>query len=434
MRRHKLLLPAAFITSLGNNIQLIGAALLLVRAQGSMLDVGWLFIAVAVPQAVLSPYFGRLADRFDRRRLWIGCDVVSAVAALCLPVGLAVGGPQQVLVYGSNFALAVVAALFVPTSAALVRERVPVADLRRFNGNYEIALQSGMLLSASVGGFALQYFGSTPLFVFNGITFVASALFVAAVGGRRRPVADAGGDPVPTVRSVGGTVLPLGPLALLFGQRLVVVTVFNALLPVLLVGEWHRGPAVLGVVDALGGAGFLLAAVAYRRSAVRFGDLRVAVVGFLACNALLVLQPLFGVGALMGLVLVGAFVFGQARIAARSLLMTSVDESRVGHAFGVANGYGLAATVVVMLVTSIVTGRTDTRYGFATLVTISVLAAVLALGWIRRAQLDRTYISTVMILPWTIRRSRVSGEACTSCRPGWTPTSGASTPTGRSRG
>ena len=59
-----MLLPAAFITSLGNNIQLIGAALLLVRAQGSMLDVGWLFIAVAVPQAVLSPYFGRLADRF----------------------------------------------------------------------------------------------------------------------------------------------------------------------------------------------------------------------------------------------------------------------------------------------------------------------------------------------------------------------------------
>jgi predicted MFS family arabinose efflux permease len=397
MQRHKLLLPAAFITSLGNNIQLIGAALLLVRAQGSMLDVGWLFIVVAVPQAVLSPYFGRLADRFDRRRLWIGCDVVSAVAALWLPVGLALGGPQQVLVYGSNFALAVVAALFVPASAALVRERVPVAELRRFNGHYEIALQSGMLLSASVGGLALQYFGSTPLFVFNGLTFVASAAFVVAVRPHRGIVelagatgagarVEAGGMAGSAAAAWdGGPTLPLAPLALLFGQGLVVVTVFNALLPVLVVGEWHRGPAVLGVVDALGGAGFLLAAVAYRRSAVRFGDLRVAVVGFLACNALLVLQPFFGVGALMGLVLVGAFVFGQARIAARSLLMTSVDESQVGRAFGIANGYGLAATVVVMLVTSVITGRTDTRYGFATLVTISILAAVLAVMWIRRS-------------------------------------------------
>ena len=87
----------------------------------------------------------------------------------------------------------------------------------------------------------------------------------------------------------------------------------------------------------------------------------------------------------MGLVLVGAFAFGQARIAIRSLLMTSVEESRVGHAFGVANGYGLAATVVVMLIASVVTGRTDTRYGFATLVTISLAAAVLAAVWIRAA-------------------------------------------------
>ncbi|MEJ1105876.1 MULTISPECIES: MFS transporter [unclassified Kribbella] len=387
LRSHRLLLPAAFITSLGNNIQLIGAALLLVQARGSMLDVGWLFIAVAVPQALLSPYFGRLADRFDRRRLWVGCDVVSAVAALCLPVGLAVGAPQQTLVYASNFALAVVAALFVPASAALVRERVPAPELRRFNAHYEISMQCGMLLSASVGGFALQYFGSTPLFVFNALTFVASAVLVLAVGRTTRKTV-----PVEELRPASTPSrqhLPLGALALLYGQGLVVVTVFNALLPVLIVGEWHRGAAVVGIVDALGGAGFLLAAVVYRRTAVRFGDLRVALVGFVACNALLMLQPLFGVSVLMGLVLVGAFVFGQARIATRSLLMTSVEESRVGHAFGVANGYGLAATVVVMLIASVVTGRTDTRYGFATLVAISISAAVLAAIWIRRSTFHR---------------------------------------------
>lgn len=381
-RPHRLLLPAAFVTSLGNNIQLIGAAILLVQTHGSMLDVGWLFIAVAVPQAVLSPYFGRLADRFDRRRLWVGCDVVSGVVALCLPVGLLLGLPHQGLIYATNFALAVVAALFVPASAALVRERVPAPKLRRFNAHYEIALQSGMLLSASIGGFALQYFGSTPMFMFNAFTFVASGLLVLAIGRARRPVEVVAESGPETVGS--GRPLPMAPLALLFGQGLVVVTVFNALLPVLIVGEWRRGAAVVGVVDALGGAGFLLAALAYRRSAVRFGDLRVALAGFVACNALLVLQPWFGVGALMGLVLAGAFGFGQARIATRSLLMMSVDQSRVGWAFGVANAYGLAATVVVMLIAAFVTGRAGTRGGFATLATISVAVAVLTAVWIRR--------------------------------------------------
>ncbi|WP_432889695.1 MFS transporter [Kribbella sp. CA-245084] len=390
--RTRLLLPAAFITSLGNNIQLLGAALLLVRAQGSMLDVGWLFIAVAVPQAVLSPYFGRLADRFDRRRLWVTCDVVSAVAALALPVGLALGVAQQPLVYATNFALAIVAAQFTPASAALIRERVPAADLRPFNAHYEIALQSGMLLSASLGGVALQYFGPQPLFTFNALTFALSATLVLAVGSKRRPVTEL---PQAIKHEVRLNGLPLAPLALLFGQGLVVVTVFNALLPVLLIGEWHRGPAVLGVVDAVGGVGFLLAAAVYRRSAARLGDLRLATGGFLVCSGLLVLQPLFGVPALMALVLLGAFLFGQARIATRSLLMTSVDESRVGQAFGIANGYGLAATIVVMLIASLVTGHTDTRYGFAVLALISVLSAAFAA--LRLSTSHRRSKTTVLI-------------------------------------
>jgi MFS family permease len=384
----RLLLPAAFITSLGNNIQLLGAALLLVRAEGSMLDVGWLFIAVAVPQAVLSPYFGRLADRFDRRRLWVTCDVVSAVVALALPVGLALGVAQQPLVYATNFALAIIAAQFTPASAALIRERVPTENLRPFNAHYEIALQSGMLLSASLGGLALQYFGPRPLFTFNALTFALSAVLVLAVGGKRRGVvlSQATKRTAPPVRpeqppAAVAERIPLGPLAVLFGQGLVVVTVFNALLPVLLIGEWGRGPAVLGVVDAVGGAGFLLAAAVYRRSAGWLGDRKLATGGFLVCSGLLVFQPLFGVPALIALVLLGAFLFGQARIATRSLLMTSVDESRVGHAFGVANGYGLAATIVVMLIASVVTGQSDTRYGFAVLALISILSAAAATLW-----------------------------------------------------
>ncbi|MGZ0147860.1 hypothetical protein ACXJJ3_12390 [Kribbella sp. WER1] len=185
-------------------------------------------------------------------------------------------------------------------------------------------------------------------------------------------------------------------MVVLFGQGLVVVTVFNALMPVLVVGEWHRGAGVLGVTDALGGVGFLLAAAVYRWSGKWLGDMRLAVGGFVVCSGLLVLQPLFGVPALMGLVLLGAFLFGQSRIATRSLLMTSVDEERVGHAFGVANGFGLAATVVVMLIASVVTGHSDTRYGFAVLAVIGVLSAAVAAVWMRTARRPAVKITALI--------------------------------------
>jgi MFS family permease len=382
-RAERLLVPAAFVTALGNNVQLIAGALLMIRSGKTMLAVGLLFIAVAAPQAVLSPWFGRVADRYDRRRLWIGCDLASAVLALALPVWLTAGGAKGPGVYAANFALAVVAALFFPVSNALIKERVRPELVRRFNANYEMATQAGMLLSATVGGLLVQRLGAVPLLVFNAGTFVASAALVTAVG--RRPggvigiVPTAVGDaPVRAQPAQLTWHIPIGRLIVLYAQGSVVVTVFNALLPKLVMGEWGRGAGLFGIVDAVGSLGFLGATAFYKVVGRRFGDLPIAVFGFLVCNVSLVLQPLFGSAALILGVAAGAFTYGTARIASRSLLMTSVDETQAGRAFGLANGAGLAATVVVMLGVAELVDHTDSRWGFAATAALSAVAAVAA--------------------------------------------------------
>jgi MFS family permease len=384
-RSERLLVSAAFATALGNNVQLIVGALLMIREQQTMMAVGWLFIAVAGPQAVLSPFFGRVADRFDRRALWIGCDITSAALALALPLWLACGGSPGLGIYCANLTLAVVGALFFPASSALIKERIPTGRLRRFNARYEMGTQAGMLLSATAGGLCVQAFGAVPLLVFNAGTFVVSALCVAALGRRS--------DGAPTSTAAGGPAqAPAAPRArlrmrrfiLLYAQGSVVVTVFNALLPTAVIGELHLGAATFGAVDALGCLGFLAATGAYRMVSRRSPDLRIAVVGFLLCDVGLVLQSQFGiVGYLVGVPL-GAFVFGQAKIASRTVLMTSADDGSVGRAFGLANGGGLGATVAVMFLVAMVTDHSDTRYGFGVLAALALLATVSA-GLLLRA-------------------------------------------------
>jgi MFS family permease len=387
MRTERLLLGAAFATALGNNVQLISGALLMIRQQHTMLSVGWLFIAVALPQALLSPFFGRVADRFDRRRLWLVCDASSAGLALALPLWLAAGGSTAVGVYAANFALALVSALFLPVSAALVKERVDGARLRRFNGGFETATQAGMLLSATVGGLAVQRFGAPPLLVFNAATFAVSALCAVLVGARRPTPAP---EPAATFPSAAAgrpvaTALSLRRLIVLYAQGSVVVTVFNALLPTFVLAELHRGTGTFGGIDALGSLGFLLAAACYRQVARHHPDLRIALVGFLVCNVLMVLQGLFGVLGLVLLVPCGAFVFGQARIASRNLLMATAETDTVGRAFGRANAGGLAATIAAMLVVATVTDHSDARYGFATTALLGALSTVSAAVLHRRA-------------------------------------------------
>ncbi|WP_377273775.1 MFS transporter [Peterkaempfera sp. SMS 1(5)a] len=378
-RTERLFVSAAFATALGNNVQLIVAALLMIREQRTMLAVGWLFIAVAGPQALLSPYSGRLADRFDRRALWIGCDVTSAALALGLPLWLACGGAPGSGIYGANLALAVVGALFFPASSALIKERIQAERLGRFNARYEMGTQAGMLLSATIGGLCVQAFGAVPLLVFNAGTFLVSALCVAAVG--RRP----GGVPTVTVageqapaRAVVRGPLRMRSFILLYAQGSVVVTVFNALLPTAVIGELHLGAATFGAVDALGCLGFLVSTGAYRIVSRRRPDLRIAVAGFLLCSVGLVLQSQFGIAGYVVGVPVGAFFFGQARIASRTMLMASADDASVGRAFGLANGGGLAATVGVMFLVATVTDHSDTRYGFGVLAALALLATLSA--------------------------------------------------------
>ncbi|HET9171241.1 MAG TPA: MFS transporter [Actinospica sp.] len=358
----RLLVPAAFVTALGNNVQLIAGALLVLRADRTMLSVGWLFIAVAAPQVLLSPVFGRLADRLDRRRLWVGSDLAGALVALALPLWLWHGGAAGPGIYAANLALAVLSALFFPASAALIKERVPAERLRRFTANYEMATQAGMFLSATVGGLCVQTFGAIPLLLGNAGTFVVSALCVLAVG---RAPAPAHAVPVEDVAAAPQPRPRLGWQIVLFAQGSVVVTIFNALLPKLVIGEFHRGAGVYGAADALGSLGFLGATWSYRVLAPRLGDLRISLVGYLACSVLFAAQPNLGVAGLLPLVLLSAFMFGHARMASRNLLMSSVDPRYTGRVFGTANGGGLAATIAAMLVVAELTDHTDCAYGFA---------------------------------------------------------------------
>ncbi|MGW2633271.1 MFS transporter [Streptomyces chattanoogensis] len=389
LRAHpeRLLLPAAFVTCLGNGIQLTASAFLLLEAGRSTMGVGWLFVAVAVPQVLLSPYFGRLADRIDRRLLCLVCDVLSTVAAVALPAGLLLGSPAPVATYTANFLLAGITALFMPASNALVKERVRPERLAAFSGHYEAVVSAGNLLSTAIGGFLIQLVDVEPLLFFNAFTFLASAACWVLIGrlpGKRdmpRPTATVKATPAEHPRAA-----PEFRLGLLYAVGSVIVVVSNTLIVVLVVRTLHLGAGVLGVVDSLAGFGMLLGGLLHRQLAKRVGDLNSAVIGYLACALVIALEPQFGVHSL-GLFLLGGLTFAVARISARTLLMSTVDEKRAGQVFGSANALGLGLSVVATIVVSRVADLSSVPHSFLALALLTALPAVVTAtslrGWLR---------------------------------------------------
>jgi len=373
-------LPAVFITNLGNNIQLIASSLLIFKDSGTTLSVGWVYILVALPQMLLAVPLGRLADRFDRRKLCVTADVLSALTAAALPVWLLLGGTGTSAVYAVNLGLAVMAALFMPASLALMKERVPQERLGGFNINYEFAYQGGTMLSGVLGGIAVQFVGATPLFVFNAATFAASAVLIFSLGRRpERPEPDEWDRREAVTQAAPATPGPVLRLAVLYSIGSIIVTVANTLLLVVVVRRFHHGAATLGIADALACVGILIGIWIYKRVKDRF-DYRLLIgVGYGVCAGLAFIQPQAIWTLLPGVFLAGlTFVFG--RLPARSELMRHVPESRTGRVFGAANCFGLAVSVVLTVIVSAISDHHSVVLGYAALATVGTLATIAVIG------------------------------------------------------
>jgi MFS family permease len=379
-RAERVLLPAAFITNAGNSFQLTASAVLVFRAEQTTLSVGWLFIAVSIPQVLLSVFFGRMADRIDRRTLCITADLASAATALALPVWLWLHGPANLGSYLANFLLACISACFMPASNALIKERITDTRIGKFNANFEIATQSGILVFAALAGFFVQWFGAIPLFVANSATFVLSALLSVALG---RRVLKPKPDPVAAAAEIDPDApapvrAPLVRLGMLYGIGSVVIAVINTLLTVAILSEFHLGPGYIGVVDALATVGVIAGAAGYKYLSKVLPGKRIALFGFLGCACLTAVEPL-SPPALMIAILFSGFCFSSGRVAARTLLMKAVPEAKAGRVFGTTNAFGLAFGVASALVLSILADHgtiPEAFWGLALIIGIGTLVIV----------------------------------------------------------
>jgi MFS family permease len=369
----RLLVPASFITTAGNAFQITAASVFVYRVDANALAVGWVFIAFSLPGAALAFLFGKLVDRLDRRTLSIIADVSSAVISFALPVWLWSGGSHKTGAYAATFLLACSAALFIPASNALVKERIRDERLGAFNAHFELASNAGMLIGSGLAGVLFVAFGPVPLFIFNSGTFVASAVLTSLIGRKRAaPAAStatagqaAGG---PDGEAAGGPdsaprARPVKRLALLYVNVNLGLIVASTLLLMVILRSFHQGPWLIGVSDALAFSGFAVGATIFPKVSARVRLLPLAVLTMLANVVFWCLEPLNYI-VLMCLIPFAGVVYALTRISARTLLMKASPDDRVGRIFGGTQAAGLGLAVLATVVLALVADKTQVVYAF----------------------------------------------------------------------
>ena len=182
------LLSALAVSQIGDWLYNLALVVLVYDRTHSALWAGVTTAARVVPVVVLGPLGGVLADRFDRRRIMIMCDLarvvlmvlLAAVAAFQLPIVLA-----PVIAAAATAA----AAPYIPCVAAVTPHVVEDADLPGANAARSAVTGAGIVLGPALGGVLLLLGSPASAFALNALTFGLSALAVLAIR--------ADGDPNP---------------------------------------------------------------------------------------------------------------------------------------------------------------------------------------------------------------------------------------------
>ncbi len=243
-----------------------------------------------VPQLLLLPWTGLIADRFNRRRLMLATQISSAVLCLVLALLVLSGTVELWHVYVLATLLGVSAALDAPARQTFVAELVSDANLPNAVALNSASFHGARLLGPAVAGLLVAFVGAGWVFALNGITYgavIAAILLLRVRELRAAPRAKSAKGQLRAgfryVRSRSDIVVVLVMIFLMgtFGFN------FAIFIATMSTVEFGRGAAEYGLLSSVMAVGSLAGALlAAGRDRPRMRILVLAAAGFgLACVA-----------------------------------------------------------------------------------------------------------------------------------------------------
>lgn len=269
-RDYRLLWTGQFVSELGYQFARVAIYVQVFELTGSAAAVGLTGLTGLVGLIAGSLVGSSFIDARDRRSILMWSQAFLAIAAAILLVGAISDNPPLALIYGANALTAFVGAIEHPARSAMTVRLVGADLLPAALTLNQVLWQTVNIVGPAIAGLVIDAFGFGIAYGIDLVTY--AGLFIAATMMRPMPPehAPAEGDEGAAV-AVGWAAVKEG-FAFVRGNRLVsstfaidlVAMIFGmpaALFPVLAVTQFHRGPAIVGLLFAAPSAGALVGAL-----------------------------------------------------------------------------------------------------------------------------------------------------------------------------
>ena len=157
-----------------NNIAVLSLAM---ETTHSGLVVGGVMLSRAIPAVLAGPFAGVVLDRFDRRRIMIGSDLIRCAVALAFI--LTIGHPRPWLLYVLSGLLMFASPFFTSGRAAILPAIASNEELHTANSMTQTTQWATLTAGTLLAGASVARFGYSSAFILNSLSFLFSA---AAIG------------------------------------------------------------------------------------------------------------------------------------------------------------------------------------------------------------------------------------------------------------
>jgi MFS family permease len=267
-RNYALLMAAAVVSLLGDGFFTVALAWQVYAISNVPTALSVVSIAWSVPLVAMLLLGGVFTDRYDRRWLMIGADLVRA-AAVGLMGLLSVAGVLEI--WQIIILIAFVGlgdAFFNPASTAIVPDLVPEHQLPQANAFQGMVRPLMVRLAGpAIAGFVVAGVGPGWAFVVDGASFLLSAVALAGIAAQPRVGAVMHGwrrtlgEMAEGLQFVRATPWLWATLVSAMFSLLAFVGPVQVLMPFLVKNQLDLGPEALGFIFAVSGIGSIVSAI-----------------------------------------------------------------------------------------------------------------------------------------------------------------------------
>ena len=176
-RNFMLLLSGQLVSQIGDKFHMIALAFYVLKTTGSSAKMGAVLAASIIPSLVLGFFSGAFIDRFDRKAIIVGTDLLR---------GVIIGGFALLFYFNAmNFyvilimqvLLSINGAFFDPAVPAIIPTIVDEKSLAAANSKHQFVTGFSTIAGAFLGGIMVSAVGYLWVFVLNAASFILSAFF-----------------------------------------------------------------------------------------------------------------------------------------------------------------------------------------------------------------------------------------------------------------